>query len=222
MSEDSEEQQLAHDEPLDSEDEFQREVEEQRKLANKNRHKKARLSWKSIPVNIEQLMMGSKESGFLGLEEIDYDTWVAESKHFGVDPESALLLNPIDQSPKEENSAKAVDHASISKTNSQAKSTSKKKKKKTKPAAATARAMPAAKLSSPHSTPAEEPAAAAPEVVDDFQLGAGWREFELEPEITQALRALRFKEPTPIQKEVLRKGLVAGCDVLAASETVCT
>jgi hypothetical protein len=51
-------------------------------------------------------------------------------------------------------------------------------------------------------------------------LGDSWKEFELDPRILQALSEEGFAEPTEIQKEVLRRALISGCDILAASETV--
>jgi hypothetical protein len=80
------------DDPNDSEEEFLQQVAEERRLARKLRKKKpTELSWKKVDVDVNQLMLGSKESGFLGLEELDYDTWLEESKQMGLDPERALV-----------------------------------------------------------------------------------------------------------------------------------
>jgi hypothetical protein len=98
------------DEPLDSDEEFLEQVAEERRLAKKALRKSKKkqteaksLSWRKVDVDMAQLMLGSKESGFLGLEELDYDTWIKESKEMGLDPEKALTLEAESQDPSAEN-----------------------------------------------------------------------------------------------------------------------
>ena len=171
----------------------------------------AKTKWRSVPIDPELMAKGFSE-GLLGIEELtDYSLVKLNKKNKVTGKVTEVAENKVVSGKKRPREVSENEESKEDTDKSKKKKKRKKKKKAKKP------------TENEKSETQDETAEnndSNNEVAEETEISLeGWKDLSIPQPVLDALKDLKYSEPTPIQRETLPAAINGHADVLGAAET---
>ena len=171
----------------------------------------AKTKWRSVPMDPELMAKGFSE-GLLGIEELtDYSLVKLNKKNKVAGKVTEVAENKILSGKKRPREVSENEDSNENPDKSKKKKKRKKKKKSKKPTETD-------KSETPVETAENNDSDQEPTEETEMSL-EGWKDLSIPQPVLDALKDLKYSEPTPIQRETLPAAIDGHADVLGAAET---
>ena len=173
--------------------------------------------WKSVPIDPELMARGFSE-GLLGIEELTDYKLVNKKKKPSIVPDN----NKLATASNSESDKKIVSGQKRTLQNepevNASESPSKKKRKKKKKKIKKSNSVPEVEGTDKNDaqSPVDEPESSEQTEVSELE---GWKDMYIPKQVMQALKDLKYYQPTPIQRETLPAAINGHADIVGAAET---